>query len=59
MGTPGFPDPNPMGGGLNGSMADTPLMFNNLSPDFVFGGTSFLDFNGGHMDFSYDHLNFP
>ncbi|KAL8398591.1 hypothetical protein RB596_005936 [Gaeumannomyces avenae] len=58
-GTPGFSDHNSLGG-LNGGMAETPFSFsNNLSPDFVFGGTSFLDFHGGQLDFNYDHLNFP
>lgn len=56
-GTPGFGDPNSFGG-LNGGIGEPSLMF-NLSPDFVFGGTSFLDSNGGQLDFNYDHLNFP
>lgn len=57
----GFGD-GTLDGSMNGGMVETPVMFNNvLSPDFVLGTTSFLDFNGavGGLDFGYDHMNFP
>ncbi|TLS26346.1 hypothetical protein PpBr36_05556 [Pyricularia pennisetigena] len=58
----GFGDGTLDGSNMNGGMVETPVMFNNvLSPDFVLGTTSFLDFNGavGGLDFGYDHMNFP